>query len=210
MTTFEHGMVGATCAMAIGLHERLGWKIVAVSTLASIAIVWDGLTIFYSKAAFANCHRVWGHNRLAVLASGLLVAIVDYRFDLVTRVASLFVRLSRVDLPSESLVQRIELTRDQQLTWIGVSIAAGLLHLPSDLVVSGSESLPDWKLKLLWPFSDQGWVYSMVRWGDPGITLIFVAGTFAMVTWPRRLFKVAQLTVISVIAYCVIRGNVGV
>lgn len=209
MTTFEHGMVGATCAMAIGLHDRFGWKVIAVSALASIAVDWDGLTILYSKAAFAEGHRVCGHNLLAVLLSGLLVGSVDYRFDLVTCFARLFVKLSRVQLSSEKLKCRVVFSRSQLWIWIGVSVVAGLLHLPSDLVVSGSASLPDWKLKLLWPFSDQDWVYPMVRWGDPGITLIFVAGAFAMTRWPRRVTRVAQVTVLSVIAYCVVRGTVG-
>lgn len=84
--------------MAAGLHDRFGWKVVAVSALASIAVDWDGLTILYSNAAFAEGHRVWGHNLLAVVLSGLLVGIFDYRFDLVTRSARLFVKLSRVQL----------------------------------------------------------------------------------------------------------------
>jgi membrane-bound metal-dependent hydrolase YbcI (DUF457 family) len=207
MTTFEHGMVGATCAMAVGLHERHGWKVAALSALASIAVDWDGLTILYSNAAFAAGHRVWGHNLLAVVVSGLLVGIFDYKFDLVTRFARLFVKLSRAQLALEDLECRAAFSRSQLWIWIGVSVVAGLLHLPSDLVVSGSASLPDWKLKLLWPFSDQGWVYPMVRWGDPGITLIFVAGAFAMTRWSGRVVRVAQLTVLSVIVYCVVRGT---
>lgn len=200
-------MVGATCAMAAGMHERFGWKLVAMSALASITVDCDGMTLLISKEAFAEGHRVWSHNLLAVVLSGLLVGVADYRLDLVSRMARVFAKLSRIHLAPETLELRSRFSQKEQTIWITCAIVAGLIHLPSDLVVSGSASLPDWNLKLLWPFSNQGWVYPMVQWGDAGITLIFVAGMFAMVRWPGRLTRIAQATTAGVVAYIMIRGT---
>ena len=55
-------MVGATAALAIGLHRRGGWQIVAVAAVAAISPDWDGLPFLFSIEWFDRVPRVWGHN----------------------------------------------------------------------------------------------------------------------------------------------------
>ena len=46
----------------------------------------------------------------------------------------------------------------------------------------------------------------MVRWGDPGISIVFVIGMFAMVRWKTSLQLIAALTLMSVAVYIIVRG----
>ncbi len=92
MTTYEHAMLGITGVLATGLDRRYGWSIVALAAVAAVSPDWDGLTILAGSAAFAASHRLWGHNVLACVLSGLLMGVVDYRFDLVTRCGRFFAR----------------------------------------------------------------------------------------------------------------------
>ncbi|MEK6249797.1 MAG: hypothetical protein N2C12_16555, partial [Planctomycetales bacterium] len=56
-----------------------------------------------------------------------------------------------------------------------------------------------------WPFSKTTkWVYPMVDWGDPGITIVFVIGMFAMACWKTRLALIARLTLCFVLLYIII------
>ena len=92
------------------------------------------------------------------------------------------------------------------ITWLIVGVLAALSHLPADLVFSGGYGLPDWELKLLWPISHEGSVYPMIPWGDPGVTIVFAAGMFAMVRWPTRIQSLAGNALLLMVAYVVLRG----
>ena len=78
-----------------------------------------------------------------------------------------------------------------------------------NLVVSGGAQLTDWELKLLWPFSPRGFIYPLVPWGDPGVSVILVAGMFAMWRWRDRLQSVATASVVMTVGYLVARGLLG-
>src|SRR5687767_6335540 len=62
-------MVGATFALAAGLHRRYGWRVALMAGAAAALPDWDGLTLLLGPVAYAQGHRVWGHN---VLVAGLL------------------------------------------------------------------------------------------------------------------------------------------
>jgi len=53
-----------------------------------------------------------------------------------------------------------------------------------------------------------GWarVYPLVPWGDAGVSIIFVAGMFAMWKWPGRLQAVSAVTLAAVVLYVLGRG----
>lgn len=208
MTTFEHALVGIDGALALGLHRRYGWQIVALAGAVAVSPDWDVLPIAFSTQMFVDAHRVWGHNFLVTMSVAVLIAIIDYRFDVATRVARLFRRGSESsdENPKLSLAPRQQRTMRGFAVWIAVAVAAAMSHLVADLIVSGTRSLPDWELQLLWPFSKRGWVFPMLRWGDPGVTLLFVAGMFAMLRWPQRTQGLAQLTMLLVIGYILVRG----
>jgi len=187
MTTFEHAMLGVDGVLAVGLHRRYHWQLAAMAGFAAASPDWDGLTYLFSSALFAEGHRVWGHNVVACVISGLIIGALDYRYDLITRAGRLLTRLLRMTVPKQRLSLRATFERCGYQTWMIVAIVAALSQLPADMVVSGATGLSDWEVKLFWPFSDRGWVFAMVPWGDPGISVVFIVGMFAMVKRPRAL-----------------------
>jgi hypothetical protein len=205
MTTFEHSLLGVNGALASGLDRRYGWQIAALAGAAAAAPDWDGLAIMFSTSVLAQGHRVWGHNLHASVLLGVTLGALDYRFDVVTRLSRFFERLLRLDVPHERLQVRREFSRGALATWITVASLAALTQLPADMVVSGTATLADWEIKPLWPFSSRGYVFPMVPWGDPGISIVFIAGMFALVRWKERRQLVAAATLAGVVAYLVLR-----
>ncbi len=74
MTIYEHAMVGINGALALGLHRRHGWQIVAWAGLAAVLPDFDGLTILLGLQCYAEGHRLWAHN---LLVAGLAAAVVS-------------------------------------------------------------------------------------------------------------------------------------
>lgn len=206
MTTFEHAMIGINSALAIGLQRRHGWKIVALAGVAAVSPDWDGLTMLAGIETFDRAHRVWGHNIFVTLVVGLCLGALDYRFDLTTRAARGVLRFVKGDRPSLTIRAASQRGTAAALVWLTVGALAALSHLPADLVYSGGYGLPDWEVQLLWPYSRAGFVYPMVPWGDPGVTVVLVAGMFAMVRWPAKIQRVALGTLLLVVTYVVLRG----
>ena len=206
MTPYEHAMVGITGVLATGLNRRYGWPIVGLAAVAAVSPDWDGLTIVAGSAAFAASHRLWGHNVMACVLSGLVMGVVDYRFDVVTRCSRFLTRKLRLGLTGGEPRVREARFLGGFAVWIGVAVAAALSHLVGDLMFSGSATLPDWELQPWWPLSRAGYVYPLVPWGDPGASLVFVAGMFAMWKWPRRMQSISLGTLAGVILYVAIRG----
>lgn len=64
-------------------------------------------------------------------------------------------------------------------------------------------------MPLLWPFSEQRWVWPLVPWGDLGTTLIFVSEMFALYRWPTRSRAIAAVTLLTLIGYIGLRGCIG-
>lgn len=199
-------MLAVNGCVAIRLQEKCGWSVVALAGVSAIAPDWDGLTLLGSADLFARAHRVWGHNLLAAASLGVLLGVLDYRFDVLGYCAR---RLRRwLPNPPRPVQWRIEQRRSLRgyLLWSFVATAAALSHLVGDLFFSGGMGLADWELQLAWPFSARGWVYPMVPWGDVGVTLVFTAGMFAMLRRPARVTLVARGTLLSVLLYVLVRG----
>jgi len=209
LTSFEHAMLGIDGVLAFGLHRKHGWQLAAVAGVAAVLPDWDGLSILAGAQLFDESHRVWGHNLLSCLVLGLLIGGCDYGWDLVTRLARPLVRLGRFEIPASQLVVRHHFRASGLRVWLLTSTLAAVSHLPADLVVSGTATLGDWNLKLWWPWSDGGYVFPLVRWGDAVISVVFVAGMFAMVRWRSRTQNIARLTLAGVCAYIVARGLIG-
>ena len=206
MTTYEHAMLGITGVLAIGLNRRYGWPIVALAAVAAVSPDWDGITIVASSAAFAASHRVWGHNVLACVLSGLLMGVVDYRFDVVSRCWRFLAKKLRLALPGGlPRIRKVHSPRGFAV-WVSVAVLAASSHLATDIVFSGTATLADWDLQPWWPFSRAGYVYPLVAWGDAGPSIIFVAGMFAMWKWPGRLQTISLGTLATVALYVAVRG----
>ncbi|OHB84669.1 MAG: hypothetical protein A2V98_21640 [Planctomycetes bacterium RBG_16_64_12] len=206
MTTYEHAMLGVTGTLAAGLDRRYGWQIVALGGFVAVLPDWDGLSILCGAAVFDHLHRSLGHNLLVCTLLGAVVAALDYRFSLALRVKGYFGRYVRALAPQESSPKRSVFHAYELSVWVVTGVLASLSHLAADLVFSGHPVFSDWGLRLLWPFSDRVWGYPLVSWGDPGVTLIFVGGMFAMIRWPRRLQLVSGLTLTTVLGYVSIRA----
>ena len=201
MTTYEHAMLGVTGVLTVGLDRRYGWPIVALGGFIAVLPDWDGLSILCGAAVFDRVHRTAGHNLLVCVLLGAAVAALDYRYNLALRVREYLGRHLRV-LASEDPSPRGNVFGIRELSiWVAVGVLASLSHLAADLVFSGHAVLSDWGLRLFWPFSDRFWAYPMVSWGDPGVTLVFVAGMFAMIRWRRHRQMIAGLTLTLVLAY---------
>ncbi len=204
MTTFEHAMVGITGSVAAGLHRRYGWRLVAVAGLAAICPDWDALTLLGGVGLFDRGHRVWGHNVFAAGLLGALIGALDYRLNLTGRAGLWLGRYIKVSAKPQPASPDPP-PAPRQVTWIVVGALAAFSHLAADLVVSGTETLGDWELKLLWPFSDRGWVFPLMRWGDPTVSIIFSAGMLTMALRPAQARPVAAATLALVVVYLVLR-----
>ncbi len=198
-------MIGVNGALALGLHLRHGWKICAIAGVSAASPDWDGLTLLYSASLYDASHRVWGHNLFACLLGGMLLGQLDYRLDFVTRVGRRFVRAARFEIPATALNLRSHYPRQGLIVWMFTSTAAAISHLPADVFVSGHADYGNWAVQLLWPLSNRGWVDPRIPWGDVGVTLIFIAGTAAMVGRPHRLRWCAAGTLLAVATYVVVR-----
>jgi len=208
MTTYKHAMLGVTGTLAAGLDRRYGWQIAAVAGFIAVLPDWDGLSIVFGAAVFDRAHRTLGHNLLVCTLLGAVVAALDYRYDLASRVKDSAGRYLRLLASKQPSTKRNVFRGHGLCIWIVTGVLASLSHLAADLVFSGHATLSDWGLRVFWPFSDRVWVYPMVPWGDPGTTLIFVAGMFAMIRWPSRRQLAAGMTLTLVLGYISIRGVV--
>ncbi|NUQ63232.1 MAG: metal-dependent hydrolase [Pirellulales bacterium] len=206
MTSYEHFMLGVTGTVAAGLHRRFGWPIAAAAGLAAVAPDWDGLSLAFGAAAFDRVHRAWGHNLAAAALLGAIIAALEYRFGWIAGAGR---RLSsKLKLPESGRVGVgfTARTLGGWGAWLGVGTAASLSHVATDMLFSGHATLSDWGIRLLWPFSERAWVYPMVSWGDPAVSILFAAGMLAMAWRPERVQRTAAVTLAAVIAYVFIRG----
>lgn len=205
MTTFEHAMLGVNGALASGLQHRYGWRVAALAGVAAITPDWDGLTIVGGMQLFDHAHRVWGHSFPSCLVLALLLVALDFRYDCMGWARR---KLDRLLGSKDKVIDPRPAPSALRFgIWFVVALLAMSSHLAADVVYSGAEGLSDWELKLLWPLSQQGFVYPLVKWGDAGVTIIFVAGMFAMLRWRRRLQMIATTTLASALIYVIVRGS---
>jgi LexA-binding, inner membrane-associated putative hydrolase len=210
MTTYEHALLGATGAIALGLHRPYGWPIVAMAAVTAVLPDWDGLSILFGADMLDRMHRVIGHNLLVCVLLGATFAAADYRWAMLLRVKQWTGRRIRMFAIEDRLPQQLAFNTRDLLIWVWVGVVASLSHLLADLVYSGHAEYSDWGLKLFWPFSDRAFVHPMVPWGDIGAALILSIGMFAMLARPSRVRTIAGTTLVVVLAYIVGRGIVGI
>ncbi len=201
-------MLGINGVLACGLHRTYGWQLAALAGVTAMMPDWDGLPILVSLQLFERSHRVWGHSLLTCLVLGVSVGGFDYRCDVATRVARGLTRRCRIEVPASQLVVRRQFPARGLMVWIATAMLAALSHLPADLVVSGTSTLADWHLQLFWPWSETGYVWPLVAWGDPALSIIFVAGMFALVRWRARTERIARCTLLGICGYLVLRAMV--
>ena len=177
MTTPEHTLVGILGAMAMGLHARMGWAVIAFAAVASNVPDFDGLPMLYDMERFEAGHRVWGHNFFAIVASASLLAASQHFFGWIEwtaqRTSSLFP--SDITVPTTTERNRIGLT-----TLFAVGVFFQCVHLLCDMLVSGGQGLSDWHVKPFWPMNNSAFVYPLLPWGDIGPTAIMMGGVIGI------------------------------
>ncbi len=203
-------------ALAGGSQRRHGWSIVAMAAAAGAFPDWDGLSIVLGGSVYGQVHRVWGHNVLAASLAGLCVGGVGYLCRLSARVRRATVKLwqpaARKDgADAGPMVEppRVTFSAIGLTEWLLIGWLAAIIHLPADVIFSGRPGMTDWPLKLLWPFSQHGWAWPIVPWGDVATSIIFVAEMFALYRWPNRGQRLAWLTLLAVVGYVGLRWAVG-
>jgi hypothetical protein len=78
-------MLGGSLALASGLQRRYGWGIVALAGAAAALPDLDGLSIAFGSQAYANAHRVWGHNLLVAGGMGAAAGACEFKFGVFQR-----------------------------------------------------------------------------------------------------------------------------
>jgi membrane-bound metal-dependent hydrolase YbcI (DUF457 family) len=203
-------MVGVNLALGAGLQRRYGWRVAAVAGLAAALPDWDGLSILFGPEAYAEAHRVWGHNLLVASLSAAFVGGVAYvmnRAGWLTWIGNRLLpgraaRAARVGIPPPM--------PGTLALWIAMGVFAGLSHLLADFFYSGHGNAESWPLQLFWPFSTRGWCYPILPWGDLGATILFVGEMFLLYRWPSRAGIIARGSLAAVVGYVGVRWIINV
>lgn len=207
MTTPEHALVGIHAAFSLGVHRRLGWQAVALAAVASVLPDWDGLLILIDIRLFDQGHRVWGHNLISITLTSMLLAISEVRWSWISKLGNLLVKHLPLKEPSASHSEpSVSEYHPVFSSLLLVAILSQLLHLPCDMVVSGGGGLADWAIQPWWPFSDRGYVFPLIPWGDVGPTVILMAGVIIAAKRPERTSAISAITLTLLVAYLLLRG----
>ncbi len=208
MTTLEHAMVGIDLVLAAGGTRRYGWQLAAIAGVAATLPDWDGLPVLWNARLFDQCHRAWGHGLLSCFLLAVVIAWSDARYDWITRLARFGIRWTRVQVP-ETLSQTQLRVREKATSsiygvWFLTTLVAILSHPLCDMIVSGGRGLSNWNIRVLWPFSDIGWGWSIFHWGDVRVTLVFVVSVFAMCYWKSKTQLLAIITFLLILGMAII------
>src|SRR5262245_16242241 len=133
---YDHGLVGATLAVAAGMHRRYSWATVVLAALAGMFPGWDAATERSYPHVYDRGHRYWGHNLFAVTVAGMALGGLGY---LIHRSRSARIASSPTD------------ARDGVVPWVVLGVAVMLSHPLLDLLYCGLEREAAWPVGLLWP-----------------------------------------------------------
>jgi hypothetical protein len=192
MVYYDHAMVGATLALALGAQRRHGWPVVVLAALAGMFPDWDATPKHLSPSTYQAGHRVWGHNLFAVTLAGLALGGLGYLTHRSTRA-----RAGSAPLPDTS----------GPGPWLVLGVLILWSHPLFDLLYCGLDRDADWPVALLWPVVPGRFGVPWVPWRDWGATAILLGGLFVCLIQPyRRLAACLCLVVLGV--YVGIRGMV--
>lgn len=206
MTTPEHALIGIHVAFALGCHRCFGWASVAMAGVASIVPDWDGLAMLVNMQRFEAGHRVIGHNVFLVAVCALSLGWTEGRFRWIERIGSLVQRkFWRMKVDPANLSPRFSVAAST-IIFACVALVAQLLHLACDIMVSGGNDLPDWRIRPFWPMSNTGYVFPLIPWGDIGPTVILMLGIICAAKRPRYVSTISGCTLVVLVVYMVVRG----
>ncbi len=195
MMYYDHAMVGAAIAVAVGAHRRHGWPIVVMAATAAMLPDWDDLSRGFGPEVRRAVHRVWGHNLLIGLSSGGLFGALFYLFCRAAR--SRWVPQAGKPLDAEQAAWG---------AWVAVGVLAAAGHLLADVIWSADRVGSPWPVALLWPFSRAGLALPALTTEDRVATVLLAVGLAAVCCRPAGARLLAGLTVAAVAAYGALRA----
>jgi hypothetical protein len=190
MIHYDHGMVGATVALAVGAHRRHGWPIVFLAALIGMFPDWDAVPRHVSPEIYRRGHRIWGHNIFAVTLAGAGLGWLGYWIH--TSVARR--RSSASFTPPGG-----------PASWILLGLLIMWTHPLLDILYAGPESPSNWPVGLLWPITSVGFALPGMPNNDRGASILLAAGLLAGALMPRRSQRWACLGLILLPIYVGVR-----
>lgn len=175
----------------------------ALADIASNVPDWDGLPMLIDMQRFEAGHRVWGHNLLAIMIASLLLGWSEAQFHWIERAGN---RRRRRSSAAAIATKTSSTFLSALLSSALIAAVAQLVHLPCDMVVSGGAGLTDWLVRPFWPFSNDGYVFPLIPWGDVGPTVILMGGAIVLAKQPARLSAVSAGTLMILCIYLLARG----
>jgi len=202
VTSPEHTLVGILGALSLGLHKKLGWPAVVFAGIISNVPDWDGVPMFVDMARFEAGHRVWGHNFLVIVLTSWVLAAAQFRFHVIENLVWRF----RNFLPKDVSIQNTDNAKPIPFfALLAIALLFQSVHLVCDMVVSGGSGLSDWHVQPLWPFSNVGFVFPLIRWGDVGPTVIMMGAAIVAAKYSGRARLVASCGLASLIVYMIVQ-----
>lgn len=188
MVHYDHGLLGATLALAVGAERRLGWAGVVLAALAAMVPDWDALYKHIDYETYVRTHRVWGHNVFAVALAGILLGMAGY---LITHSTP----RGRALQPHGSFGY-----------WIILTMIIALTHPLMDVLYCGLDRDADWPVALFWPLKQERFGQPWIPWSDNGATLILFVGLTITAFAPIRRQRWACISMIVFTSYVALRG----
>ncbi len=194
MVYYDHAMLGATLAVAVGAQRRKGWPIVILAALAGMFPDWDALSSHISPQSYRVGHRVWGHNLFAVTLAGIVLGLLGYWISQSCTKST--------DLDSTNG----ERQAGEAGFWIVLCVLIMWSHPLLDFLYCGWDRNVDWPVRLLWPIVPEGYGRPWMPWNDWGASAILLAGLFTTILVRRHRQLSACVFLALLVSYVAIRG----
>jgi inner membrane protein len=191
MVYYDHGLVGATLAVAAGAQRRYGWPAVVLAALAAMFPDWDAAPKHVSLQAYQQGHRVWGHNLFAVTLAGAALGGLGY-----------LIHQSR----SHRLAPKPTVDPGGAAPWVVLGIAVLWSHPLLDLLYCGWGRDADWPVRLLWPVVPGGFARPWMPWTDWGATALLLGGLLVCILARHHRQRCAIASLVIMGLYVGVRG----
>ena len=198
MVYYDHAMMGATVAVAVGAQRRHGWPAVILAALAGMFPDWDAMSSHISPQTYRIGHRVWGHNLFAATLGGIMLGLFGY-----------WISKSRpmiLDQEAPAAEPNCERQTSEAGYWIILCVLIMWSHPFLDFLYCGWDRSVNWPVRLLWPIVPEGFGRPWMPWNDWGASAILVAGISTIILFRRHRQLVGVVSLSLFASYVVIRG----